>query len=248
VSPGGRAAASATLAGARTQLYQTLESGAATLKPDASADARRSLAAYVFADIDATTQRDAADGLKHSIDALTNSARSQPASNIELTRLQNEVDRNRQLLQSFQAQMIASDISQAVETTDLGLRIEIVDPAQLPLEPSWPNRKKILILAALMGPVLGIGFALLTEMLDPTLRSLEDIQRVAPEPVLGTLPLLNEAMTRPSGLRRYWIPVTLTGIVILTVAFFTMRATIFPGLGTTGTHVQAVEPTEGLAQ
>lgn len=247
-SPGGLSSANATLAGSRTQLYQGLEGKAETLRPDASSESRRSLAAYVFADVDATAQRNAAENLKRSIDSLTRSARSQPAANIELTRLQNDVERNRQLLQSFQAQMIASDISQAVETTDLGLRIEIVDPAQLPLEPSWPNRKKILVLAALLGPVLGVGFAFLSEMLDPTLRTLEDIQRVAPEPVLGTLPLLDETMTRQTGFRRYWLPVTLGGLVVLTAVFFTIRATVFPGLGASVTPVQAVEPVEGLTR
>ena len=187
-SPGGLSSANATLAGARTQLYQGLEGKAEGIRPDAS---RKRGGPWRRTSSPTSTpppQRNAAENLKRSIDSLTRSARSQPAANIELTRLQNDVERNRQLLQSFQAQMIASDISQAVETTDLGLRIEIVDPAQLPLEPSWPNRKKILVLAALLGPVLGVGFAFLSEMLDPTLRTLEDIQRVAPEPVLGTLP------------------------------------------------------------
>jgi hypothetical protein len=32
------------------------------------------------------------------------------------------------------------------------------------------------------------------------------------------------------------------------VVFFAVRATIFPGLGTPRAPVQAVEPTEGLAQ
>ncbi len=249
-SSGGLAAGSArtALAGVRTQLYQTLEAKVAETYPEVSDDARQALATYLFADIDATVQRAAAADLQRSIDAVTRSARSQPASDLELARLQQEVDRNRQLLQTFQAQLTASDLSQAVETTDLGLRIEIVDPAQYPLEASWPDKSKIVVLALLMGPLLGVGFSFLTEMLDPTLRSLEDIQRVAPEPVLGTLPLMDDAVPTPGGLRRYWIPVTLAGVVLVTAAFFVVKATVLPDLGPRAVPVKTVEPAESLVR
>jgi succinoglycan biosynthesis transport protein ExoP len=236
------------MASARTQLYQEIERKAAELHPEASQDAVRALATYVFSDLDATIQQNAAADLQRSIDAVTRSARSTPASSLELTRLQNEVDRNRQLLESFKSQLTATDISQAVETTDLGLRIDIVDPAQYPLEPSWPDSRKILILSLLMGPILGVGFAFLSEVLDPTLRTLTDIQRVAPEPVLGTLPLLDDVVPRPTGFRRYWIPVTLIGVVLVTTAFFVARATVLPNLGPSVTPVKTVEPAEGAVR
>jgi hypothetical protein len=135
-----------------------------------------------------------------------------------------------------------------METTDLGLRIDIVDPAPYPLEPSWPDSKKILLLSLLMGPMLGVGFAFLSEVLDPTLRTLADIQRVAPEPVLGTLPLIDDVVPRPTGFRRYWIPVTLIGVVLVTTAFFVARATVLPNLGPSTTPVKAVEPAKGAVQ
>ena len=244
--PMGVSNARAALATARTRLYQALETRTRDLFPEAGQDSVRALATYVFADMDAVAQAATASRLKGSIDALKRTARSTPASSLELTRLQNEVKRNRELLESFQAQLTASDLSQALETTDLGLRIEIVDPAQFPLEPSWPNKKKVLVLAILLGPLLGVGFAMLSEMLDPTLRTLEDIQRVAPEPVYATLPLVNDVIARPAGFRRYWVPVTLAGVVLVTVAFFVARATILPNLGFRGNPVQTVEPEESL--
>ena len=237
-----------SMASARTQLYQEIEDKVAAAHPEASQDAVRALATYVFSDIDATVQQNAADDLRRSMDAVTRSARSTPASSLELTRLQNEVDRKRQLLESFKSQLTASDISQAVATTDLGLRIDIVDPAPYPLEASWPDSKKILLLSILMGPMLGVGFAFLSEVLDPTLRTLADIQRVAPEPVLGTLPLIDDVVPRPTGFRRYWIPVTLIGVVLVTTAFFVARATVLPNLGPSTTPVKAVEPAKGAVQ
>ncbi len=247
-TPGGASAASAALAGARTQLYQTLENKVADAYPQENNEAHRALATYIFADIDATVQRREAAALQGGIDALTRRARSAPANTAEVERLKGEVERNRQLLQTFQAQMVASDISQAAEAKELGLQLEIVDPAQYPLAPSWPDARKIIGLAILMGPILGVGFSFLTEMLDPTLRSLEQIERVAPEPVLGTLPLIDAVLPRPRGLRRYWIPVTLAGVVLVTAVFFVARATVLPNLGPTVTPVKTVEPEESLVR
>ena len=238
--------ARAALATARTQLYQAVELRASALFPEVSSDDVRALATYIFSNFDASSQRDAAGRLDAAIRSLKRTASTSPASSIELSRLQEDVRRNRELLQSFQAQLIASDLSQAVETTDLGLKIEIVDPAQYPLEPSWPDSQKIIVLAVILGPLLGVGFAFLSEMLDPTLRTLEDIQRVAPEPVFGTLPLLDEVIAQPTGLRRYWVPVTLISVVLLTTVFFVARATVLPNLGFRASPVKAVEPEESL--
>src|SRR5258706_16297020 len=127
---------------------------------------------------------------------------------MEVARLEEEVKKDRDLLQSFQAQTVASDVSQAVETTNLGLRLEIVDPGQVPLAPSRPNRVRVYMAAFLVGPLIGVGFAFLGELLDPTLRSLDDIKRIAPEPVYGVLPRLFAAGQKRRGWKRYWVPAT----------------------------------------
>lgn len=235
----------AELSQARTQLYRRIEERVGALYPSRDAADRGKMADYVFAQLDARVQADAASELNVLIQDYKRRVRNEPGHELELSRLTQEVQRNRDLLDSFRAQMVASDLQQAVETTDLGMRVEIVDPAQLPLEASWPDQGKILALAVLMGPLLGIGFAFLAEFLDPTLRHLEDIQRIVPEPILGTLPLVQNVLPAGRGLRRRWVPITLVGVVLLTAAFFVTRDRLFPDLGVPRQAVQAVEPVEG---
>jgi uncharacterized protein involved in exopolysaccharide biosynthesis len=228
----------------RRDLYRRLETLAGTFYPDASPDVRRAIAAWAFARVDASIQSEVSGWLRGGIEAFRHQAESRPADEIDLARLEEDVKKNRELLQSFRAQMVASDVSQAVETTNLGTRVEILDPAQTPLRPSHPNKMRIFMAALLIGPMLGVALSVAAEVFDPTLRTLDDIRRIAPEPIFGTIPLLTALAKRERGIRRHWIPATLGGIVLLTALFFVARATVLPDLGASP-PVKVVDPGNG---
>jgi uncharacterized protein involved in exopolysaccharide biosynthesis len=236
------AALNTELVQARNALYQTLEERARRLYSD-NADWTR-MADLAFAQLDAEAHGKAATAMDVLLLDFKRRVRAEPGHELELTRLADEVARKRQLLESFEKQMVASELQQRVETTDLGLQVEIIDRAQLPLEPYWPDRTRVILLALILGPVLGVGLAFLAEILDPTLRSLEDISRVAPEPVLGTLPLVDGFRAEGGMLRRRWVPVTMVGVVIVTAVFFLAKDRVFPDLGVPRDAVSAVEPSE----
>jgi uncharacterized protein involved in exopolysaccharide biosynthesis len=139
------------------------------------------------------------------------------------------------VLETFRAQLVASDISQAMELTDLALRVEILSPPQVPLAPARPDQKGILLSALLMGPLLGMVIAITTELMDSTLRSLSDFQRVFDGKVLGTPPLVSRPETRPRGRRRRWAPAALLSIILLTLlVVLLVRPTLLRSAGSTG--------------
>ena len=76
-----------------------------------------------------------------------------------------------------------------------------------------------------------------------SLRTLDDIQRVVPEPILCTTPLLRKLKQRQRGLRRHWVPASVAGVLILTAAFFFVRLTVFDHIGV-GQPTQAIAPTD----
>jgi polysaccharide biosynthesis transport protein len=71
--------------------------------------------------------------------------------------------------------------------------ISILDRANVPTDPSWPNRPVVLLLAVVTGLVLVIGVVLLLEALDGTLRGEADVEKLLRMPVLGVLPILPAA-------------------------------------------------------
>lgn len=230
----------------RRGLFGEIERTAEKYYPEANGDAINAVTRFVFSKVDLEAHSEAAGFLTRSIRAFKRQAKSQPGGEIEVARLAYEVETNRQLLHSFQAQLVATDVSQAVEMTDLGLQIEILDPAQLPLSPSRPNRQRIILASLLLGPLLGAGFAFLSEMMDPTLRSLQDFAKIVPEPLLGTTPLMDRIVSRRRWIHRYWIPATATGMVILTAAFFGLQANLMQQLATKGHPVEMVSPEEAI--
>jgi polysaccharide biosynthesis transport protein len=71
--------------------------------------------------------------------------------------------------------------------------ISILDKANVPTEPAWPNKPVVLLLAVVTGIVLVIGVVLLLEALDGTLRGEADVEKLLKMPVLGVLPVLPAA-------------------------------------------------------
>ena len=226
----------------RRDLLQRLEQRAAGLHPEAAADAKDALARHAFARLDAEIQLGVQRVLDQAIEVYRHQARSQPVDEMQSSRLVAEVQKDRMLLESFRSQMVASDVRQAVETTKLGLRVEILDPAQVPLKASRPDRNKILLAALLVGPLLGAGLAFLAEATDPTLRSLEDFRRTFEEPILCTTPLLSNRVASTRGLRRHWVPATVVLILLLTGGFFMARKTLLRGLDAFADPMHIVNP------
>jgi hypothetical protein len=226
----------------RQDLSQRLEKRSRSLYPRASDEAIRTIAIYAFQRIDAEAESKAASYLSERIAAYHQQAQAQPAQEMERQRLGDAVTEEQRMLDLLATQVRFSDLQQSMETASLGLNFEILDQANLPLEPSRPNRRKILLGALLFGPLLGTLFAFLAETMDPTLRSLQEIQRLAPEPVLCAAPLLTKLRPRKRGLRRHWVPAAVSGVVGLTAIFFVVRMTVLQDRMAIGRSIQAVDP------
>jgi len=67
----------------------------------------------------------------------------------------------------------------------------VIDSALIPSAPVKPNRRLSLAIGGVLGIFLGMLGVFLAEYLDKTLKSEEDIERVASEPILGRIPLAN---------------------------------------------------------
>ena len=77
------------------------------------------------------------------------------------------------------------------------VRIETIQPADVPTAPSSPNVPLNLALGGLIGLALGIGIAVLRSVLDTRIHSLRDIEHVTDRPLLGGIALDPEASKRP---------------------------------------------------
>ncbi len=106
----------------------------------------------------------------------------------EENRLNHEVETNRAIYQAFIESKTSAQISEAVQNTNLGVRVSIIEQAERPFIPVKPNKLKIIIIAVIFGAACGISAILVTEYADDSFRTIEEVQRIIKVPVLGTVP------------------------------------------------------------
>ena len=75
-------------------------------------------------------------------------------------------------------------------------RLSLVEPANLPDHPHWPNRPLLIGAGALLGAVLGLLLALIIELLRRPLRSPVQIEGLG-VPVVGIVPIIDRTVRRP---------------------------------------------------
>jgi uncharacterized protein involved in exopolysaccharide biosynthesis len=166
----------------------------------------------------------------------------EPQDEMKLRRLEQEVENNRAVLQSFRQQLTSSRISEAAQTTNLGVRIEIIEPPARPLAPTGPGKERILVLAFLLGPFLGISFVVLSEYMDDSVKSVEDLTRNLGLAVLGTIPRVpGEEFWHPLK-RKKWIYIVAVAAVFLAATAHFVRDPLLDALGRSRRAVEATTP------
>jgi uncharacterized protein involved in exopolysaccharide biosynthesis len=207
---------------AREELYSEYLSLAQAALADYPEGARLAAAGTALDRSVLRTLKNKGDRLSSVLRAFTASVQSSPRDQIELERLRSAVDMNRQLLGTLQKEVTSSRLSEALETSELGLSIEVLEPAQVPLGPIFPDRTKTLGLAFLLGPLMGLGLVFAVERLGGVIRSVDQVERETGVPVIGTVPRVEE-WARPGGfLQNHWAALSILLVLLVTGVYFTV--------------------------
>jgi polysaccharide biosynthesis transport protein len=163
---------------------------------------------------------------------------SAPTEQLESERLRSEVQNNRDLLLALQKEATSSRISAALETSQLGMDFEILESPQLPLRPVYPDPIRVIGIALLVGPLLGIGLAIVAERLGAALHSLEQAEKEIGARVIGTIPRI-EGWAQPGGLvQKYWPVMSIALVLFATAVFYTLHVTVLKADTTQSVQVQ----------
>ncbi len=131
------------------------------------------------------------DLLNRALDQQKSEVNAMSEKMIQYNILKREAEANKTLYDSLQTKLKEAQISSGLKSSN----IWIVDPAMIPSTPSRPAKMRNIALAFLVGLVGGIGFALLREYLDNTVKTPDDVETLTHLPSLAVVPAFGEEGT-----------------------------------------------------
>lgn len=134
-------------------------------------------------------------GLRNQMNEQKQTTLNLKDSAVQYAILAREADTNRQLYDSVLQRI--KEMSVAAQVT--ASNIYVTDKAQAPLWPSYPSKKRFLLLGLCLGLTAGIGLAFLFEQLDSTFKSVEEAENYIRLPSLGVVPDFARVDTRQYG-------------------------------------------------
>ena len=179
-----------------TQLEAMLAGAAARALPAASAEARELAVRYRLGQCDIAARESWRSWLAAQVGIYQRQMVMAPESELDLSRLKADVDQQRGLYDAFQQQSAAAQIAEAFQNAKVSGRFVIMEPPTRPLLPAKPNRPLLVVLAFVIGGIVGVGTVLLVEHNDQSLKSADEVEKLLKLPVLGAVPRVPE-LERP---------------------------------------------------
>jgi capsular exopolysaccharide synthesis family protein len=106
---------------------------------------------------------------------------------IDYTALERDVASNRQIFESLLSHTREKGIAGELKASD----VRVIDAAQVPRSPIWPNRTETLMYTAFFGSLLGVGLAFFFEYVDDRIKTPEEIKSYLGLPFLGMVPVIS---------------------------------------------------------
>ncbi|MBE3110913.1 MAG: polysaccharide biosynthesis tyrosine autokinase [Acidobacteria bacterium] len=126
-----------------------------------------------------------------------NAAYKANSNSVLYNSLRIELENKKTLLESLSKRQSETDVSSRLQGLE-ALNVWIVDKADFPLKPAFPNKRKNVLIGFLLGLAGGIGLALGLEYLNDTVKTSKDVSNSIGVPTLGSVPAF-EAEARPKG-------------------------------------------------
>ena len=191
--------------------------------PSVPADYRPLLVEYFYQQGEVKAYRQKLQRLDAFLAQFRSHVRLLPQQESELSRLTDEVERNRALYNTFRESKQGADIGAQAANTQIGKNVFLIEAANKPVAPVRPDKIKILVLCFLFGATVGAAGLLLTEFTDSSYRSVDDVERQLGLRVLGTIPRVgNTRWVSESSRKRtvIWVAVCVTFVCVFISAFY----------------------------
>lgn len=119
-----------------------------------------------------------------------------PVREQQLAEVTRNYENSKQNYESLLQKKLQSELATNLEKRQQGEQFRIIDPPNLPLKPSEPNRLAIISIGWVVGLGIGLGLTALKEMTDETVHNERGLSGSIPVPVLVHVPVMRTRRER----------------------------------------------------
>ncbi|PYU23089.1 MAG: hypothetical protein DMG32_16855 [Acidobacteria bacterium] len=134
--------------------------------------------------------------LRARMDDLEHRLNLTPLREQQLAEVTRNYDNSRQNYQSLLQKKLQSTLATNLEKRQQGEQFRIIDPPNLPLKPSEPNRLQIITIGWALGLGVGLGLTVLLAMIDETIHNERNLLEFVQAPVLVHVPVIRSRWER----------------------------------------------------
>ena len=140
-----------------------------------------------------TVSRSRVRSLARSLKKIEKKTGGNNKNEVQMRALEREASANRALFETFLSRFKETASTQGIEQADA----RVISFAEPPLSPSYPKKKRMLIICAMLALMFAIALVFILEMLNPGVRSPEQIQEIFNMATLGIVPMNSGSKTEP---------------------------------------------------
>lgn len=130
------------------------------------------------------------DDLTAKAAELTESISKTPTVEAALAAMTRDYQNLQEEYRQTKSKVADAETGERLEQDRQGERFEVLEQATIPTEPTKPDRKKIIMAGVAGGIGLGIGLAVLLELLDGSIRSVSELERRLQIRPIGVIPYI----------------------------------------------------------
>ena len=163
--------------------------------PNSGSEVQQTVADFIYRNYQIEFLEGKEKTLRDAIDDIKSVLANSPYYDQMVDRLQRDVDEKKDTYNKWAKQGAGIKILQATTAAEAENKYRILEPASIPLEPASPNRLKITMMGLALGLLLGCCAIVVAELLDHSIRTIEDVEQLLGYEVIGTIPRI-EAPSR----------------------------------------------------
>ncbi len=168
--------------------------------PDLAPAARNEAGEFVYRTHEIRFLQRKREILAAAINEIRGVIAGQPYYEQMVKRLESKVEEKKKEYLNWQDEAQRQKIARASKEAEAETRYTILEPATIPLEPSSPDRGKITLMGLALGLVLGGCAVVVAEVVDHSIKRVEDIEELLGLEVVGTIPNI-DASSQAKGMK-----------------------------------------------